>query len=257
VSKNQIQYVGAKLSLLAGLLMAGLAQAQAQSVDVLTYHTHPPFMQQDQGLSYDLVDMLNEQAGGRYTFTLKAKSRPALNKDIAKSLDSGAVLLIPWVNPNWFQDADKTKYLWLDQALMQDGNSVVSSATKPLFYTGPESLDGLVLGGLKGHSYKGIDERIKTHKLTRRVNANNHLDNFNKLIQGRIDATITPRSSALYLMVKEGLKEELFISPTSHTNYARMAFVTGGDVALQAFLNDLFAQPEINALWQSLGQKYQ
>jgi polar amino acid transport system substrate-binding protein len=236
--------------LVSALLYAPLGWAK--TVNAITYHTHPPFIYEGQGLSYDLVELLNTLAPETYDFNLKAMSRPALNKLVA----GDSVNLVPWVNPAWFGDELQTKQLWLDMSLMEDGNEVISSVQQSLDYNGPESLDGKVFGGLKGHRYQGIDDRIAELGKTRRVNSNNHLDNFRKLSKGRIDVTLVPRSAALFLIAQEGLSDQIYLSPKPHSRYQRLAFVTGPGNDLQHFLNAQLARPEVLARWLNLRQKY-
>ena len=218
--------LGRSLAALHLILMAfapgGLAAA-AEKVTVLTYHTHPPFIVgAKQGLTYDLAAYLNDHSGDRYEFEVRSMSRPALNKLIEMPLAG----IVPWVNPVWFMDQAETKYLWSTLELMRDGNAVVSRSDRRVVYDGPESLAGMTLGGIRGHMYEGIDAYIRDKKSLRRVDADRHLDNFQKLLEGRIDVTLTPESAAIYLIKREGLGDKLFVSPNPHSRYERRIFVT-------------------------------
>ena len=247
--------LGRSLAALHLVLMAfapgGLAAAE--KVMVLTYHTHPPFIVgARQGLTHDLAAYLNEHSGGRYEFEVRSMSRPALNKSIEMPL----VCIVPWVNPVWFKDQAETKYLWSTQVLMRDGNAVVSRSDRRVVYEGPASLAGMTLGGLRGHLYEGIDAYIRDKKSLRRVDADRHLDNFQKLLKGRIDVTLTPESAALYLIKREGPGAKLFISPNPHSRYERRFFVTDQREDIRKYINEALSGAAAQEEWSAILERY-
>ncbi len=65
--------------------------------------------------------------------------------------------LVVWVNPAWVGDPQRERYLWTFP-VMRDTNELISSIDKPITYRGPDSLKGLVFGGVEGYRYQGIDE---------------------------------------------------------------------------------------------------
>ncbi len=239
--------------LLVLLVVAPGGRAAAEKVMVFTYHTHPPFtVGAKRGLTSDLAAYLTGHSGGLYTFEVREMSRPALNKRIDMALAG----MVPWVNPVWFKDQEESKYLWSAQALMHDGNAVISRSDRRVVYKGPASLGGMILGGLKGHLYAGIDDYIRETKSVRRVDTNRHLDNFRKLLKGRIDVTLTPKSAALYLIKREGLGDKLFVSPHLHSQYERRFFVTNQRQDIRAYIDQAFSGAAAQEEWNAILQRY-
>jgi polar amino acid transport system substrate-binding protein len=220
---------------------------------VLTYHTHPPFVVgPQQGLTYDLAAYLTAHANGRYVFEVREMSRPALDK----SLDMPLVSMVPWVHPVWFNDPHETRYLWSPYVFMQDATAVISRRDRPVVYQGPASLAGMIFGGLKGHVYAGIDAYIRETQALRRVDADNHLENFQKLLKRRIDVTLIPESAVLYLMKQEGLADQLFVSPHPHSQFTRRFFVTQQRADLCTYLNQTLSAAATQPAWQALLKQY-
>ncbi len=231
----------------------GSGAAAVEKIPVITYHTHDPFIvAEGKGLTYDLVAYLNAKAAGKYEFEAAPMSRPRLNRMI----ETPPVAVVPWVNPVWFKDADESRYLWSAQPLMEDGNAVISRADRRFVYEGPSSIEGLVLGGLRGHVYADIDDFIANSSSTRRVDADNHFSNFEKLLNNRIDITITPESAALFLIRQHDLTDKLFISPKPHARYSRRIMVTNDRADILSFVNDVLAASADDPDWAAMFARY-
>ena len=209
-------------------------------VPVLTYHSHPPFQTgAREGLTWELASYLTSAAGGRYRFEVQLLSRPAVNKALA----NGKVAVIPWVNPSWFSDRDEQRHVWARHILMNDGNAVISRRSRPIDYTGPASMQGMVLGGLRGHKYTQVDDYIKATGQLRRVDANNLTDNIEKLREGRIDVTLMPLGAARYLLRHLGLEDTLYISPSLQQEFERRIIVSGRRTDIADFLDQALTHP--------------
>ena len=240
--------------LLALLLVLQASSVRAADIPLFTYHTHPPFITGDgTGLSYDLAHYLTARAEGRFTFTVKPMSRPRVDKMLAEQRPG----IIPWVNPAWFKDPEEKKYHWTRAHIMVDSNAVVSHSERSLVYRGPQSLGGLVLGGVRGHVYAEVDDAIASTGDIKRVDAENHVDNFRKLARQRVDVTICPKSGADYLIKQEGLEKTLYISPQPHSTYVRKLLVTGEVPGLSAFIEEVAAMMATDPEWQQLATSYQ
>lgn len=238
-----------------GKIFAGAALPDVpQVIPVYTYHTHPPFITgTGRGLSYDLAAYFSAQSKGRFHFTVKPMSRARVNKMIAESKTG----IVPWVNPAWFKDKQERKYMWSKGSLMEDGNGLISHQEGKVVYEGPQSLEGLIFGGVRGHAYVGIDDYRETGKTLRRVDAENHIDNFRKLVKQRIDVTITPLSGAEYLIKKEGLQDQLFISPTLHSQYKRRVMIINSQAEIGAFVDSLLEKMVADPHWLEIMNRYQ
>lgn len=238
------------------LMLTGLAMttalsgagpvAAAETITLATYHTHPPFLiGAGEGLTHDLARELTERSAGAYRFEVEPMSRPRLNKQ----LEEGRRMVVPWVSPLWFGDAEEKRYGWVAESLMRDGNAIVSPVARPVDYTGPESLEGLRFGGQRGHRYVGIDDYILGSQTTRRIDADTHDDNLERLERGLIDVTLVPDSAVRYVIRSRGLGEVLYISPTPHTSYERRMLVSAPDPALLAYLEQALQELAADPGW--------
>ena len=235
-------------------VMAGSAAAAETRVGVFTYHTHPPFVTgQQQGLTYDLARYLSDKSDGRYVFKVSEMSRPRINKSITKEQSA----IVPWVNPVWFGDKEETKHTWTAGALMTDGNAVVTRSDTALDYNGPASIDGMVLGGLKGHRYSGLDDYIEQSASTRRVDADSHTVNFRKLLDKQTDVMLIPKSGALFVIKQKQIEDQVYISPTPHSSYARRVMVLAGQGELKAYLDSILAGLDNDPAWKEIMSAYQ
>lgn len=226
--------------------------AETNEIPIYTYHTHAPFIiANKKGLSYDLADYLSVQSGGKYRFNVIPMSRARVNKMLEQKEEG----IIPWINPAWFSDQDKNRYLWTDAILMEDGNSVISRESKDWEYNGPDSVTDFKFGGIRGHQYVDIDDLVEKEIIVR-VDAENHIDNFRKLTKDRIDFTITPTTGALYLLKVNNLLEDLFISPYAHSTYTRECIIADESQEMKAFLDTAILKMRNDPIWQDILSAY-
>ncbi|MDG2012780.1 MAG: hypothetical protein P8J33_04710 [Pirellulaceae bacterium] len=226
--------------------------AEPQTVNLYTYHTHPPFMNGNgEGMTFDLATFLNQRSNGKFDFKVAPSSRARINSLV----ESDRWGVIPWVNPKWFNDPNKSLYLWSEQTLMQDANAIISHIRKPVDYQSAQTLQGMVFGGLNGHKYSGIDKFISKGGDLRRLDANNHLDNFNKLLRGDIDVMLMPQSGALFSIAKHNFDKDFHISPTPHSRFERRLLIINHRRQLQQFLDNILE--EFEREWSAIVTRYE
>lgn len=209
--------------------------ANPQTIAVLTYHNHPPFIisaEQKTGLTYDLVALLNQKAAGKYLFKVRILPRKRL--DLQLNLADPWVVV--WVDSKWFGDPQEQKYNWLK--ILKDQNSIVSHRDKKVVYTDFASLEGLRLGGIAGHRYVGIDELVKKGKI-RRFDGEHEEDNLRILLAKRVDAILLPYSTITYFVKMHGLENKVFIAPRAHQTYYRKFMLSKKHPALFEFLQQV------------------
>ena len=245
-----LRFVGVLSLVLAG---HNLVLAESERISIYTYHTHPPFITETrQGLSYDLSEYLSKRSGNRFLFTVVPMSRPGVDKVLQEAADG----IVPWVSPVWFKDMAETKYLWCKGALMHDGNAIISHNKRKIVYNGPESLSGLVFGGLHGHKYTGIDEFILNTGMARRVDTENHIENFRKLALRRIDVTLTPISGAAYILKREGYTNTLYISPKLHDEFDRRVIIANRRNDLKIYIEGVIRSMAKDSSWTEIMDRY-
>ena len=195
-----------------------------EKIPIYSYHTHEPFVSdKDSGLTFKLSKLLEDASGGRYEFPVELMSRPQLNKAL-KTKKSG---IIPWVNPAWFKDVDEKLYRWSNVTLMEDGNVFIyDTKEKDFKFEGIESLNGKIIGGLRGHKYTSSDGYLEDKPLIRIVYADFHQNNIDKLKNGIIHSFIMPKSMASYYQ-KKGLMVDSFKMSKFLTKYDRRVIILG------------------------------
>ncbi|WP_419904684.1 substrate-binding periplasmic protein [Kiloniella sp.] len=222
-------------------------------IPLITYHSHIPFVtNKDVGLTYELASYLNNKADKQYRFEVRVMSRLRINLLIEKP----KTVVVPWVNPLWFNDKEETKFLWTQQVLLKDKNVVVSRKDDMIIYNGPNSLAGLKFGGLRGHHYVEIDDYISKTANTIRIDSDGHISNFMKLSKGRIDVTITPSSAVNYFIKQMNLYDDLFISPRPHSSYNRRIFVNNKREDIRDFLDQALKAMVNDPTWQAILDTY-
>ncbi|MBF0160996.1 MAG: transporter substrate-binding domain-containing protein [Magnetococcales bacterium] len=241
------------------------AQADPRKIDLLTYHNHPPFVtEQAQGLSYELLNLLNQQAPDRFLFELRILPRNRLNVQLADWLQGRCAKEkqpachedwgVLWVNPAWgFSAGPEKRFLWIP--MVKDSNAIISRRQDPVPYNGPESLFGKRLGGIRGHTYLGIDTAVQANKITR-LDGDSERDNVLKLVKHRVDVILMPSSTIHYFLTQDAeltpLASELYIAANKHQSFIRHTMLPPG----QKELEQLFKTLQEEGAWQKIMRQY-
>ncbi len=248
-----------KALLLGILLFCAACMAQARTlenpiVNVYAYHLKPPFivdLQQRQGLYYDFSDYLNSK-GERYRFQTLFLPRNRLEHALAAQQLDGVVI---GVTPPWFHDPAERKYLWTP-SLFHDQDEIVSLASRPFDYRGPESLYGRSLAGVLGFSYAGIDAGVRAGKIFR-SNTAGEREVLQMILKGRVDVGIVSRSTLDYLMAVEPRLGDLHVSATPHDIFERRILVPRDKAAVHAYLLPIIEQMHSDPAWLAILKQYQ
>lgn len=234
------------------VLLPLICRAQ-QRIEVWTYHLSPPFILDNaQGLSHAFVDLLNKDLGNRNRFRFELVQLPRKRVDVHLVRKRPGVLL--WATPSFFTDAQKANGKW-SQPLLIDQQDFVSLPDAPFEYEGPESLHGLVLGGVLGHRYAELDEDIASGAITRQ-DVQTDQQNIQKLLSGRINTLLIPRSTLLYYRKEQQLRD-LYVSATPLYKFARHLLINGAPgKAVVDYLDKFLATLPTNPEWQILLFEY-
>lgn len=225
--------------------------AEPQQVEMYTYHTHPPFMVDGKsGLTFDLAAFLTKESAGKFKFKVVPTSRPRINH----LLKQEAPIVVPWVNPAWFGDKAENRYMWSQRMLMQDVNTILSHRNISLIYFGPESLKGMVFAGVRGHVYSEIDDYIAQGGNLRRVDADSHNRNVDKVLNGYADVTAMPRSLGLYILAHNPQAKDLYMSFIPHSIYERRVLVNFSEGHLRDFIDETLANSK--DAWREIVDQY-
>jgi len=222
------------------------------TIRLYDYHQHPPFNTGGEaGLSHELVKYLNEKLGGEPKIELWLVNRARLALEMSDPDFDG---LVVWVNPAWVGDPQRERYLWTFP-VMRDTNELISSIDKPITYRGPDSLKGLVFGGVEGYRYQGIDEAAAGGELVRH-DAKKVKINLDLLVRGRIDVTLVPGSALAFFTHVPAYEGKLFVSPFPQSSYTRHILVPRSRADLHARLNDIAEQMDRDPRWHQVLESY-
>ncbi|MEH6631788.1 MAG: transporter substrate-binding domain-containing protein [Halopseudomonas aestusnigri] len=190
----------------------------AKVIRFITYHISEPFIidtEAQLGLTYELARYLTKKSEGRFQFHVETFSRPELNEQIAREGD----VVVPWVNPVWFRDVNQEKYLWTS-GYFEDSNSFVSSRINPIEYNGPKSLEGLILAGLRGGRWVGLEEPINSGMIIRK-DMDSYWQATRAVVVNKVDVAIIPTSVARHFLIRHGLTYKLHFAAKKHSRYQR------------------------------------
>lgn len=234
------------------LLLPPVCRAQ-QRIEVWTYHFSPPFiLENSQGLSHAFVDLLNKDLGNHNRFRFELVELPRKRVDMRLVRKRPGILL--WATPSFFTAVQTANGKW-SQPLLIDQQDFVSLPDAPFEYEGPESLHGLVLGGVLGHRYGELEEDIASGAITRQ-NVQTDEQNIQKLLSGRINTLLIPRSTLLYYRKEQQLRD-LYVSAVPLYQFARHLFINGAPgKAVIDYLDGFLATLPDNPEWQILLFKY-
>ena len=226
--------------------------ALGETIRLYDYHQHPPFNTGGEaGLSHELVKYLNEKLEGEPRIELWLVNRARLALEMSDPDFDG---LVVWVNPAWVGDPQRERYLWTFP-VMRDTNELISSIDKPITYRGPDSLKGLVFGGVEGYRYQGIDEAAAGGELVRH-DAKKVKINLDLLVRGRIDVTLVPGSALAFFTHVPAYEGKLFVSPFPQSSYTRHILVPRSRADLHARLNDIAELMDRDPRWHQVLESY-
>lgn len=240
--------------LLALLILCSLSAQATERIEVWTYHTSPPFAnEQSTGLSEALVELLNEHPSNhaRYFFALSQLPRRRLDARLAENRPG--VLL--WATPTFFPPTLVARARWTSP-LLCDTQDFVSPASHPFDYEGPASLYGQRLGGVLGHYYQTLQDDIDKGRI-RREDVHSDLQNLHKLLSGRIDVALLPRSARYFYETTEIPPARLHVSDVPLYTFQRHILITSSlNPAATQFIQQLITDLPHSARWQGLLRRY-
>jgi polar amino acid transport system substrate-binding protein len=239
-------------AVLALLLAASAWRAHAapQELSAWTYFDSPPYITDaasNSGLARDLVDYLNRALAGRYHLTLALIPRARLNLMLERG-DRGVVLLAPSVvfNPAYPRS----------EALLDDRQELLSRRDHPVDYHGAGSLDGVRLGGMRGHSYPFIQSdidagRVQVHR------AQSEPALLKMLMVKRLDAVTMASTSARYLArTLPDTQATLHYSPNHLGRFTRQLMFQRGMEAERDDFNPVVRAMAADPAWQAMLARY-
>jgi len=189
----------------------------------LTYHDAPPFIVDEKaelGLTYDLARWLTARSEGIYRFVVQSMPRKRLDAMLGKP----RAVVVPWVNPKWFEKVWISNQYWT-QPYLNDSNVILSQTGEPFEYSGPRSVVGKIMVGLHGGRWVGLDGLVEQGKITR-LDAQSYFQAIKMVLAGRADIAMVPNPVAKFYVTQGNLTGYLHFSMRPHSRYARHFLVT-------------------------------
>lgn len=240
--------------ILAGICFITVSYASnAEKVSVYTYHKKPPYFipntensnLHQEGIYVDFVNYLNSQQN-KYVFELYFLPRIRLENLLNLSSLDGIVI---GVNPNWFLDTKREKYLWT-RPIMNDQNIfLVNEKRRYKNYINNEQFIGSKIALTRGSYHKGISELVKQGKVEVFF-TNSDRQNLEMLVYNRVDFTIMTPLTVNHFSKYNDFKKNFHILATPHYEYERMILIPKNKADLFTSVNKIVQQAESDKLWQ-------
>ncbi len=240
-----VDYIQANLNLKNSVV-------DARTIKLYSYQNMPPYVTEPgKGLTYDLANYLTKKMKGAYKFVVFRLPRSRADKLI----DKGVRGLVPWTAPAWHGDPDESKYVW-SAGYSSDANCIISSASTPFEYDGPDSMKGKTMGGLIGYFYLNLDDLSNKGEFTR-VDVSNVRENIKRLLTNRIDSALVTESTARYLVGEQMIKEKIHFSTKKHQEFNYQILSIANEDALNGKLIEVTKNMLSDPEWQAEVSKYQ
>lgn len=225
------------LVLILGLWSSNLFAIQ--KVVLYVYHLKAPYIldvTEQTGLYFDVSDIFNRYQD-QVTFSTYFLPRKRLDKLVEAGQLDGLVL---GVNPLWFNDSQKEKFIW-SESIFEDVDDFVSFHKQPFEFENTSSLENKSLGGILGYHYFGIEELVEQGKLTR-VNTTEEHHLLDMLIKQRLDVAIVSRSTREYLEHKNDWNGLFHVSDVPHDRYTRHIMGTKSQQEVMGMVKRLLSE---------------
>jgi hypothetical protein len=251
-----------RLSVLFGLLLSGLVQAQpvvtnhdadssvtsassAEQITVYAYHHFSPYinLEQNRGLHLDFVNELNNSVELEAEFVYQQVSRRELNEMMA----AGEPAMVIWTNPKWFKGM-QIPINW-STPIFSTRAVMIALKERALKYDRIEDLYGLTLGGRVGFPYVDIDEFVDAD-LLQRIDAESAEESIEQLLSGEADFVIMSQTRILELARRNGLLSQLEMIGEPRDIYAQHVILTNHFLDQLPAINQVIEKLLHSSEWQ-------
>ena len=250
---KHLKYVWLTLLLIC-FNLAAAPQPQRQNVSLYTYHYMPPYVinsSEQIGLLYDIEQFFNTHQQ-IYYFKVSYIPRKRLNYLLNSNLFEGMVI---GVNPIWFQDVNKTKYLW-SEAFINDQDEIISHSNNPVEFDSKQALIGKSIGGIAGFRYHTVDTLVAEGLMTR-IDTANESQLINMLLKKRFDCAIVSRATTIYYQQLLNTETSIYFSSNPHDTFTRHIFAPKRLQTEFDMVESLVKQLNADPLWQQKMRQYQ
>jgi polar amino acid transport system substrate-binding protein len=229
-------------------LLAGGAALRAQTdVTVYSYNDRAPFIidkDKKDGLEYRLCEWLTK-ASGKYRFTLKVVPAGEAKTLVEKNELKGILL---GVNKVWFPETVRAANLWT-LPILWDRNQVVALQGSKFEYTGPASLEGKKLAGVKNFAYPAITAAVTAGKIVRTDYAT-EINALEMVSAGKAEVAIVSEWTLLYEQLHGTHADKLGASDKAFLEFERCILVPTALKDVHENLDQILKDVKKNKGWQ-------
>ncbi len=229
---------------------------RAEVFTLYTYHDKPPYYHNqnaqahEQSIYEDFVAYLNEKQK-ELKVELFFKPRKRLENQLKEGQLNGGII---GVNPLWFDDQEKKKFLW-SSAFMLDKDVVVTQKGNLFAYRHPNDLVGLRLALSRGLYYWGITELAVNKKIIV-YETGSDVQNLEMVLLGRVDATITSMLTFNYFSKNKFSPADFSVLETPHDQYERMVLIPQHYERAHHTLESIIRKASDDPEWQNRLKNY-
>ncbi len=231
-------------------LLAGLCRAEV--ITVYTSANFAPLVVDDKrGLYPDLINYLNRQKPGGFTFKLSYLPRKRLQVKLEEGSIDGIVI---GMMPQWFDDVGQTKYLWT-VPFAGDNFILVSNSGKPVNPGVVATLPGTTIGLTLGYVYPGIDQWIALNGLLRN-DAQSEEKNIEKLLLGRVDCIVVSQTVINYYIKRNHWQGRFQFGQVPGQLTERRFLIPHAFKRVHDKLAPVIKKLDTDPAWQKIADKY-
>jgi len=233
----------------AQTLQPGAPVCGAQEIQLLTEYTALPFavngVSAADSYTVRLAQWLSAESGGCFRFVPRQVPRPRLVQMLEQPDWRGVVA---WVNPEWFADRERQRYLW-SSVLMRDVVLRVSRRADKVVFAQGHPLKVARFGGIIGYQYPSLEADFKSGLLIR-DDAYNQLSNVLKLQIKHVDVILLQASLLPYLRTQvPDFDQWAYVDPQPQATLERSLFTSRNDPELMAFINQALPKLMQDPAW--------
>lgn len=221
----------------------------AKEIIVANYHNYSPWIideQKKSGIFFEFIQELNNRSKGEYTFTGRIYPRARLEI----RLKSNPNIIVPFVDPKFFNDSDLKKYSW-SKSIFDDKSYFVFKKGKEFDTQDLSKLKNKRFSATIGHRYHDLDPYFSNGQI-KKDETSTYSSSILKIVHERdVDFAVMDDSFKVYVKDKNIIPmEKLSFSQSPRFIIKRMILVNSNDQKLLAFLNNTIFEIQKNPRWQ-------
>lgn len=196
----------------------------AETIPVYSYYASAPFSfgPKKGGMVQEILQEIDDRSD-KLSFDLRIISRPTLTNLLQHEKKP---FIVPFAHPIWFQDVERTKYLW-SRPLFSDYNALISNTEDPVNFKGLYSFIFQDVGVPKGYRIYLLDDLVEKKK-AQRIDVASIPALVKMVARKQVRMAVIPYAIARYQVDAQELSETIYFSRRPHQTYERHLMLVNG-----------------------------